>query len=47
MEKETNKSRKNQENQDQYPNLFEATQFAWIMEFMKLVRTIADTTFSI
>ena len=41
------KARKNQENQAQNPNLFEATQFAWIMEFMKLIRGTADTTFSI
>ena len=48
MKKETvRKPEKNQENEAQNPNLFEATQFAWIMEFMKLIRCTADTTFSI
>ena len=48
VKKETvRKPEKNQENQAQNPNLFEATQFAWIMEFMKLIRGTADTTFSI
>ena len=41
------KPEKNQENEAQNPNLFEATQFAWIMEFMKLIRCTADTTFSV